>query len=214
MLIIIIINSASGEIENFGNFQKDNCITLRQTCSNCTYTNISSVLYPNATLSISEVPMTKIGTDYNYSYCKTNTIGQYIVNGYSNVDGIKTVWAYNFYVTETGDTPDSNQGYMVLAQLGMIALFLSLGFSFSREKWKVRTLFFMAALLMGIITLNSIRVIAGTSSKLSSMGNVGLVLGIIMLTFMFMYILIYYTIEVFKYFREKRRMRWEVNSNY
>ena len=37
----------------------------------------------------------------------------------------------------------------------------------------------MASLLMGVITLNAIRVISGVSSSLSSMGNVGLILGII-----------------------------------
>lgn len=121
---------------------------------------------------------------------------------------------FYFTVNETGDNLDDNQGLMVLAQLGMIVLFLVLGFSFSREKWKVRSLFFMGALLMGVISLNSIRIIAGNSAKLSVMGNTGLILGIVLLSFMFLYILIFYTIEIFKQFREKRRMRWQIGTQY
>jgi hypothetical protein len=158
--------------------------------------------------------MTKTGTVYSLAFCNTQIIGEYIVDGVSDVDAEPTVWSYNFFVTETGDNLQQNQGQMVLAQLGMIALFLAMGFSFSKEKWKVRSLFFMAALLMGIITLNSIRVIASASTSLSQMGNTGLILGIFVLSFMFLYILIYYSVEVFKYFKEKRRMRWEVSSSY
>jgi hypothetical protein len=158
--------------------------------------------------------MVQTGSLYSLNYCNTQIIGEYIVDGISDVDSSPTVWSYNFFITETGDNLQQNQGQMVLAQLGMIALFLAVGFSFSKEKWKVRSLFFMASLLMGIITLNSIRVIASASTSLSQMGNIGLILGIFVLSFMFLYILIYYSVEVFKYFKEKRRMRWEVSSNY
>ena len=92
--------------------------------------------------------------------------------------------------------------------LGLVAL----AFGFSKEKWKIRTFFFMCALFMGLIVFNSLRVTSGGSSTLSSMADVGLILGIVVLSFMFLYILIYYTIEVFKYFKNKRSMKWEVSQ--
>lgn len=209
-LIIFLFIGLVGasQISELSPVQKNVCINLPQS-NNVSYENITYVQMPDKSFNIINTEMTKDGNFFYYQFCNTSQIGDYIVNGFDE----ESSWAYSFSVTETGDSFDNSQGLMVLAQLGMVALFTGLGFSFSKEKWKIRSLFFMAALLMGIITLNSIRIISGASDKLSSMGNIGLILGIVVLIFMFAYLLIYYTIEVFKYYKDKRKMKWEVSQD-
>jgi hypothetical protein len=48
--------------------------------------------------------MSKEGTVYNYSFCDTSLLGQYIINGITDVDGIVTNWGYDFDVTKSGST--------------------------------------------------------------------------------------------------------------
>jgi hypothetical protein len=46
--------------------------------------------------------MTKSGTEYTYSFCNTSDLGVYIVNGVGDLDGVNTVWAYDFTISATG----------------------------------------------------------------------------------------------------------------
>jgi len=103
-------------IESLGTFKQNDCIQLMQICSNCSYNNISSVLYPNSTQALGQVVMIKIGTNFVYTFCNTSMLGNYIVNGYGDVEGLVTVWAYNFEVTTTGNSNNNT-----------IPLFLALG---------------------------------------------------------------------------------------
>jgi len=209
IFLIGLISAAS----DLGTVQKGKCIELQQSYSNSTYTNFTQIQYPNKTVEPIGKLMTKRGPYYNYTFCNNDLNGDYYVSTCTDVDGFDTCVSYNYIVTSTGDLFNISQGLMMLGQLGIIALFLALGFSFSKEKWKMRSLFFMSSLMMGAITLNSIRILSGSSSNLYSMGNIGLLLGITILAFMFAYMFIYYTLEVFKYFKEKRRMRWEVSQD-
>ena len=104
---IFMINLAAAEIETLGTFKLNECIELRQSCSNCTYVNITSVTYPDSSLAIGETEMTALGTNYNYTFCLANQIGEYIVNTKGDIDGIETVVAYDFYVTSTGSNKTS-----------------------------------------------------------------------------------------------------------
>ena len=100
---LVLMENVSSEVESLGVFKKDNCITLKQTCGNCTYVNITSVLYPNSTQILGQQNMTRLGTDYSYNFCNTSELGTYIVLGKGDVDGSDTVFAYDFTVTRTGE---------------------------------------------------------------------------------------------------------------
>jgi hypothetical protein len=113
-----------------GTFKKGQAVNLKQICSNCSYNNITSVIYPNSSLALGNVPMTKIGTEYNYTLIGTRTgiNGEYIVNGVGDLDGINTIWTYSFYITNNGDTVDTGQGMLYIIAfvfgLSLFALFL------------------------------------------------------------------------------------------
>jgi len=110
--------SLTSAVESLGEIGQNECIELTQICANCTYNNISAVQYPvNRSNIISEVAMTKTGTFYNYTFCSTGITGNYLVTGYGDPEGIKTIWTYDFNVTPLG-------------KLGVLIFLVVLAFSF------------------------------------------------------------------------------------
>lgn len=100
--MLLVMPSTSAEIQTLGIFRTEGVVTLIQNCGNCTYNNVSSVTYPNSTQAIGQVAMTQLGTLYSFNYNKTDALGTYIVNGFGDLDGVKTSWSYTFNITNTG----------------------------------------------------------------------------------------------------------------
>ena len=105
---IFLFSLVGASIANLGTVQQYDCIELLQTCDDCTYNNITSVMYPNRTNNAlsSEIEMTKDGTIYNATFCETDELGTYIVSGHGDIDGTNT-WNYVFDVTTTGGTSNN-----------------------------------------------------------------------------------------------------------
>jgi uncharacterized protein YxeA len=97
MLCILIVSFASAEIDNIGEFKQNQCIDLIQICEDCTYVNITSINYPNLTRSVNNVAMTKDGTFYNYTFCNTQELGDYIYNTQGDLNGNTAVESYISY---------------------------------------------------------------------------------------------------------------------
>lgn len=120
LLFIFFISFSSAVVQTLGTFKQNICVQLVQTCSNCTYNNITSIIYPNSTQITTIIPMNKNGTYYNASFCNTNSLGNYIVNGFGDLDGNIQVWNYDFLINSTGTPTSTGQS---------IIYFLILGFS-------------------------------------------------------------------------------------
>jgi hypothetical protein len=120
-----IISFASATIE-LGAFKKSDCIQLPQTCSNCTYVNVSSVTYPNGSiLSLNKV-MTKIGTDYNYTFCETSTLGNYLFSVVGDKNGVIDTENGNFEITYTGDSLSTQKSILYTALIAILTFFFIL----------------------------------------------------------------------------------------
>lgn len=103
ILGMFLISLVSASILHLGTFKQNECIDLPQSCTTCTYNNISKIIYPNSSLALStETAMTRDVNEYNYTFCNTSTLGEYVVNGHGDLDGIDTIWNYGFEVTYTG----------------------------------------------------------------------------------------------------------------
>lgn len=125
MFGMFLISLVSAEVQTLGTFKQGDCINLIQTCDSCTYNNISYIIYPNSSVALSNVAMTRDDTYYNYILCYTSALGDYIVNGFGDLDGVKTIWVYDFKVTQTGTilkTSDSIT-YLILI-FGVLLFFL------------------------------------------------------------------------------------------
>ena len=95
-------NSGSDNILNIGNFKQNQKVNLIQTCSNCSFNNLTTIKLPDGSLISINGLMTKDGTFYNYSFSNTTQLGTYIVNGLGDENGVNSVWAYSFNVTSAG----------------------------------------------------------------------------------------------------------------
>ena len=131
-VFLFLVGIFSVSAENFGTFPFNKPINIIQTCTSCSYVNISSITAPNSTLLVSNVPMSKSDSKFNYTLSEQTQVGQYIVCGVGDVDGDVTDWCYVFYVTKTGTTPSTAQGiiYFILLSIsvGLFILCLVIGF--------------------------------------------------------------------------------------
>ena len=129
ILGMFLISLVAAEVQTFGTFKRFECIGLIQTCGNCTYNNISNVIYPDSLVALSENVMTRVDTSYNHTFCNTSKLGEYIVNGFGDLNGEKIAWNYNLFVTETGITDKSifdNPLMLILIALALIFLFIGI----------------------------------------------------------------------------------------
>jgi hypothetical protein len=70
MLILFSLSFVSAD--SIGTFKQNTQVELYQVCNNCTYCNITSIQYPNGTLSIN-VATTRDKTRYTYTLNEQNT---------------------------------------------------------------------------------------------------------------------------------------------
>jgi phosphatidylserine synthase len=213
-LVITFLLSISfvSPLDSLGIYKQGETVRVVQVCSDATYINISSIAYPNSSVAISNVGMTSAGSGEFYYDFTTSVSGRYDVRGIS--DGCEGTFATYFVVTSTGEDYNESQFGIIITWGIMILLFGGLGFSFSKDKWKLRGFFFVLAMFIGVLMLNSIRVLAGMSTTLDTMITSGMIIGIIAVSFMAVYLLIMYTIELFKTIKNKRSMRWEVSDRF
>lgn len=124
MMCIVLVNLAGIDAGLIGPFEKGININLPQTCDDCTYNNITSILYPNSSVVISNVRMTQDGTYFNYTLDSnyTNEFGTYIVNGVGDLNGVNTVWSYDFVVTSTGK--EVTTGNAIISFLATLLFFI------------------------------------------------------------------------------------------
>lgn len=99
------------------------CVLIKQGCGNCTYNNISSITYPNSTVAVSNISMSRSGPEYSYLFCLTSAVGTYNVNGFGDPNGIIT-WPISFEVTPNGTILGINQAILYLVLMGLLAFLL------------------------------------------------------------------------------------------
>jgi len=145
---------------SFGTFQKGNAITLRQMCANCSFNNITSVVYPNGSSAVTKVVMVGDGAEYTYSLNSdyTQQIGTYYVNGFGDLLGVDTSWVYTFEITENGKpNPDgiTNVFYVLLFfivfSLMIVTLFNNLG-SLAEVSFDLKDLTYSYIAFFGYLT--------------------------------------------------------------
>ena len=137
---IFLISLVGATQETLGTFKQGECVNLIQICSDCTYNNISTVLYPNSSVVLSNTIMTKDDTYYNYSFCFTNTLGTYIVNGYGDLDTIKTAWVYDFDITRSGgNITEGSSNILIMGIIFMLVVGIILFIGFLRNEQQFQT---------------------------------------------------------------------------
>ncbi len=124
---------ASADIQ-LDDFKQGECAKLEQTCDTCTYVNLTKVSKTgaNATSWNINQPMTKVGVDYNYSFCNTNSLGNYIYTVVGDKDGeIDTEKGY-FGITPSGNSGSENTVFFIFI-ITLIYVFTFVSFFYARN---------------------------------------------------------------------------------
>ena len=145
---------------NIGSFSKNSNITLYQVCDTCTYVNISSLVYPNGTISNLNKAMTKSDNNYNWTFFNATQTGEYLYTVCGNKGGSINCEVISFQVTSSGykaNSPDSV--LIIIATSFMLIIGIVLFIGFLREKrfqfkWSMFLLAFM--FLLGALNLISV----------------------------------------------------------
>lgn len=132
-LTVLLVTQVSAEIQTLGVFKMGANVSLIQTCSNCSFVNLTTIQYPDSSTEFIGRLMTKIGTDYNYTFTNTSQLGKYIVSTCGDVDTELTCVSYDFKITPSGSDSDSSQSLNLLGSL-LIILLLGIVFFFIAHK--------------------------------------------------------------------------------
>lgn len=126
-ILVSMVNMVSAY--TWGTIKQNEELNIIMVCPlpNCGNTTITSIVYPNSLIAISDVEATHIGSQWNYTFTKTDQLGIYKVYGYSigiAVDGeVKEYFIGDFEVTSTGT--DKFDYWFIIIGLTLAVIFLA-----------------------------------------------------------------------------------------
>ena len=132
--------------------QQNKCVYLKQVCSNCTYANITSINYQNGQV-LGNTPMTKIGVEFNYTFCNNNLMGPYNYNTVFDLNGVTNTESNNYQVTADGNTYRSFPSIYFLVLIGLTLLLFNKLYIAKLKTNILSILGGMILLISGVITL-------------------------------------------------------------
>jgi len=109
-----------------GVFQINSDVNFLQVCDNCTYVNLTSIKFPNSSIEIIDKTMTKSKSTYNYTFSKTESLGDYFYTTCGDPNGIFTCESVSFEITPSGFTGTLGFFILILALSAGVIIF---GFS-------------------------------------------------------------------------------------
>ncbi len=138
---------------SIGNIKQSDVIQLTQLCQNCSYVNLTQVIYPNNTYSLlGQFSMTKNGTNFNYTYSDTNTLGKYFYTTCGNLNGDVVCQSIGFEVTPSGQGGNANIVFFIF----IILLLYGITFAgFFGKNIPITILGGMALLFLGVYLVNN-----------------------------------------------------------
>jgi len=150
---VFLIAQASASL---GTFKQNSCVNI-QTILNTPEVTISTILYPDSSVALSNQVMEKNGMTFNYTFCDTSRLGTYIYD-YYDADG--SVYVNDFKITPSGI--DDNTSFLLFF-IGIIIFIFILGFVL-RNSW-VMMLGSILVIIFGFyIIANGITFVKDTTS--------------------------------------------------
>lgn len=130
LMCVVLLSLASAQQQDLGTFQQYSDIELIQTCSNCSYVNITNIKLANLSILNINEEMTKNDIFYNWTLISnyTDSLGDYYVTGFGDLDGDITSFIYSFSVTPSGTEVSSAFAVPLLIPILLTILFSLLFF--------------------------------------------------------------------------------------
>lgn len=130
---------------DYGEVKRGNCVEIRDVL-NTTALNLS-IYYPNFSVAVDGVNMSKDDQRFNYSFCDTNYLGVY---RFDYFDPVGNVYDNSFEVTQLGYRQTTAEALgssiMLIGFLFLTFLFLYVGFKLTETE----NLWIFGVLLMGV----------------------------------------------------------------
>jgi hypothetical protein len=129
----LLIPTASAII-NLGIYEQGESINLLQTCNDCTFNNITTIVLGNKTvLNINEAMTKGLGNVYNWTLDYTQSYGTYLINGIGD-DSSGANWRYTIIVGQELTTARavSYIGFLIVL---LFTFFLTI-YGASQVRWK------------------------------------------------------------------------------
>lgn len=126
LLILLLPLAMSDSITSecsYGNFARGDPVNIKQTCANCTFNNITSFTYPNSSIVLRQIGMTRNDTDYNAtSAIGSSVTGLYLVDGKGDRDGPLSTWHCSYLITNGGIILSTGESivYLILSAVTLI----------------------------------------------------------------------------------------------
>jgi len=131
LILTLSVVSANYEL---GTFKSGECINLIQTCANCTYVNITTVIYPpDSSIEYLNITMKKEINTFNYTFCNTTSSGKYTYNTLGDPDAVLVSEPVDFWVTPSGNTLDQGQSIALIGSL-LLMIIISIVFFYIASK--------------------------------------------------------------------------------
>lgn len=119
------------EIQTLGAFKVEQCVSLKQTCTNCTYVNFSLTAPPSQNIILSDKAMILSPPNlWTFDFCNTTVNGEYIYDTYGDPDGTLAQASVNFFVNPIGKILTSAQAtlYFLVFIIALIFFLLCAGY--------------------------------------------------------------------------------------
>ncbi len=153
MFLISLVSSA--EECSIPSVKQGDTIQLTTVCrGGCTGVNLTKVMFPNQSIALlGEFPMTANGSNYNFTFSNTNTLGHssYDAEGV-DPNSIVVGQTCSFLVTPSGNSGNANIVFFIL----MIFLFYGINLlGFFKENVMMTVLGGMALMFLGVYMVNN-----------------------------------------------------------
>jgi len=196
-------------------FKEDEYVNYRFRCfdANNSYCNnatqlIISVEYPNGSNAVDNRSMTHNPTYFNVSL-PTDTIGSGYMAIINSPTSNGTVTEFSYDVTYNGEKVSLSNIILAIVYMVVALIFMGFGFGFGSDHWIIKTFFNFCAIIMGVLAINTGKIIASESNNLSRMGEVGLIVMYAVLSIFLLYIFVFMFIDIINAFRKKKEVRWD-----
>jgi len=199
IVAISIVPLSFAAQSNLGVFKQNTCINLLENCADCTYLNLTSVIYPDSTFLLNEnSEMTQTGSVYNYSICNTTQIGNYIYCVIGDPSGVIKTDCVNFEVNDRGVAIKDNTTNIAIIGVLIMIILLGAFFTFYLDN-NLKFAFFLGTILATVFSLNLISNVASTAGASQTIVDLlffGYRIGLYIFWALFLYVLFKLTMEL------------------
>ena len=114
------------------------------------------------------------------------------------------------FIIEIGETKTDWETAFIAGMVGLISIYALAGsYIFNKEYWLIKSFMYFSAFGMLLVLINSAKILA-VGSDSNKIITIGYTIAIVSLLIMFLYLFVFFFIEIIKSLKEKKGVRWKI----